>query len=90
MAGVVGSNPTRPTTNTVLFMDSIYISETNIISYQIAKTVKQRKGQNKDERKTTTMADHDPMSVFRYALKSRRKPTSVPQTIQSFLRLSWS
>jgi hypothetical protein len=30
-------------------MDSLYISETNIISYQIVKTVKQRKGQNKDD-----------------------------------------
>ena len=42
MAGVVGSNPTRPTINLVLFMDSLYISEPYTASYQIVKCVKQK------------------------------------------------
>jgi hypothetical protein len=78
MAGVVGSNPTRPTTSLVLFVGPVYIEQQpNITERLSVKTT--------PSTTVPSAPDQNPLTVFVYALKSSESQRQYPKRFKVFL-----
>lgn len=83
MAGVVGSNPTRPTIFLVRFRDSLYIVP---LAIEIIGLLKSVKGKAKEKTSTVNMTSaENPMSVFYYALRAPESQRQYPSRFKVFL-----